>query len=198
MASKAIGFLNFKFGADLTAFERAMNKAQKKLKKFGNQLQKTGKNMTMGLTLPIVGVGVASAKMSMNFDKSMTKIITLVGIAEDEVNSMRKSVLLLSDKTGIAAAEMAEGLFFLTSAGLRGANALETLEQVAKATASGLGDMESLSKVAAAAQNAYGVETLTAADALDTFGGMVQSGMFEANELSQVLGSQMGLASSLE
>tara|TARA_R110000824_G_scaffold21065_4_gene78815 strand:+ start:523 stop:3507 length:2985 start_codon:yes stop_codon:yes gene_type:complete len=197
MASKAIGFLNFKFGADLSGFERAMNKAQKKLKKFGTQLQKTGKNMTMGLTLPIVGVGIASAKMSMSFDKSMTKVITLVGIAEDEVNQMRKSVLLLSDKTGIAAVEMAEGLFFLTSAGLRGANALETLEQVAKATASGLGDMESLSKVAAAAQNAYGVETLTASEALDTFGGMVKTGMFEANELSQVLGGQMGLASSL-
>ena len=197
MTSKAIGFLNFKFGADLSGFERAMNKAQKKLKKFGTQLQKTGKNMTMGLTLPIVGVGIASAKMSMSFDKSMTKVITLVGIAEDEVNQMRKSVLLLSDKTGIAAVDMAEGLFFLTSAGLRGANALETLEQVAKATASGLGDMESLSKVAAAAQNAYGVETLTAAEALDIFGGMVKSGMFEANELSQVLGGQMGLAATL-
>ena len=197
MASKAIGFLNFKFSADLSAFERAMNKAQKKLKKFGNQLQKTGKSMTMGLTVPIVGLGIASSKMSMTFDKSMTKVITLVGIAEDQVNSMRKSVLELSDKTGIAAAEMAEGLFFLTSAGLRGANALETLEAVAKASASGLGDMESLSKVAAAAQNAYGVETLTAADALDTFAGMVKSGMFEANELSQVLGGQMGLASTL-
>jgi uncharacterized protein YukE len=62
MASKAIGFLNFKFGADLSGFERAMNKAQKKLKKFGNQLQKTGKSMTMGLTLPIVGFGIASLK----------------------------------------------------------------------------------------------------------------------------------------
>ena len=38
MASKATGFLNFKFGADLSGFERAMNKAQKKLKKFGTQL----------------------------------------------------------------------------------------------------------------------------------------------------------------
>ena len=42
MASKAIGFLNFKFSADLTSFERAMNKAQKKLTKFGRNIQKTG------------------------------------------------------------------------------------------------------------------------------------------------------------
>jgi len=31
MASKAIGFLNFKFGADLKGFDRAMKKAQKNL-----------------------------------------------------------------------------------------------------------------------------------------------------------------------
>ena len=62
MASKAIGFLNFKFSADLTAFERAMKKAQKNLKKFGKNLKKTGKSLTMNLTLPLVGLGVASVK----------------------------------------------------------------------------------------------------------------------------------------
>ena len=196
-ASKAIGFLNFKFGADLSGFERAMKKASGKLKKFGKSVQRTGKSLTTGLTLPIIALGAAASKMSIEFDKSMTKVITLVGIADKEVNLMRDSVLELSDKTGIAAVDMAEGLYFLTSAGLRSANALETLEAVGKATASGLGDMESLSKVAAAAQNAYGVEVLTAADALDVFGGMVKSGMFEANELSQVLGGQMGLAATL-
>jgi hypothetical protein len=61
-ASKAIGFLNFKFSADLTAFERAMKKAQKNLKKFGKNLKKTGKSLTMNLTLPLVGLGVASVK----------------------------------------------------------------------------------------------------------------------------------------
>ena len=31
MASKAIGFLNFKFGADLGGFDRAMKKAEKRM-----------------------------------------------------------------------------------------------------------------------------------------------------------------------
>ncbi len=62
MASKAIGFLNFKFSADLTAFERAMKKAQKNLKRFGKNLKKTGQSLTMNLTLPLVGLGIASVK----------------------------------------------------------------------------------------------------------------------------------------
>ena len=71
MASKAIGFLNFKFGADLGGFERAMNKAQKKLKRFGKSVQKTGKSLTTSLTLPIAALGVASVKA---FDKQQKAI----------------------------------------------------------------------------------------------------------------------------
>ena len=56
--------------------------------------------------------------------------------------------------------------------------------EVAKGTTSGLGDMESLSRTVAAAQNAYGVETMNAAQALDVFGGMVQTGMFKSEELA--------------
>ena len=59
-ASKAIGFLNFKFLADLTAFERSLKKAQKGLKKFGKWSTKAGKTMTMGLTLPLVALGKVS------------------------------------------------------------------------------------------------------------------------------------------
>jgi TP901 family phage tail tape measure protein len=68
---------------------------------------------------------------------------------------------------------------------------------VAKGSAIGLGDMESLSIVAAASQNAYGEEVLTSTEALDKFAVMVRTGMFDANELSNVLGKQLGLASSL-
>jgi len=74
MASKAIGFLNFKFGADLSSFERAMNKAQKKLKKFGKNIQKTGKSLTMGLTLPIVALGASSVKAFDEQQKAIAQV----------------------------------------------------------------------------------------------------------------------------
>tara|TARA_R110002020_G_scaffold27078_2_gene87202 strand:- start:3671 stop:6298 length:2628 start_codon:yes stop_codon:yes gene_type:complete len=74
MASKAIGFLNFKFGADLSGFDRAMNKAQKKLKKFGRNVQKTGKSLTMGLTVPIAALGVASIKAFDQQEKAIAQV----------------------------------------------------------------------------------------------------------------------------
>ena len=74
MASKAIGFLNFKFGADLGGFDRAMKKAEKNLKRFGKNIQKTGRNLTTGLTLPIVALGAASVKAFDQQQKAIAQV----------------------------------------------------------------------------------------------------------------------------
>lgn len=67
MASKAIGFLNFKFGADLGGFERAMKKAQKNLKRWG-------KSLTTNLTLPILAFGAASLKAFDDQQKAIAQV----------------------------------------------------------------------------------------------------------------------------
>jgi len=83
MASKAIGFLNFKFSADLTAFERAMKKAQKNLKKFGKNLKKTGQTLSRNLTLPLLALGAASIKAFDQQAKAETKLLTALKGRED-------------------------------------------------------------------------------------------------------------------
>lgn len=74
MASKAIGFLNFKFGADLGGFDRAMKKAQKNLKRFGKNIQKTGRTLTTSLTLPILAFGAASIKAFDEQEKAIGQV----------------------------------------------------------------------------------------------------------------------------
>tara|TARA_R110000787_G_scaffold70574_3_gene156812 strand:- start:5913 stop:8636 length:2724 start_codon:yes stop_codon:yes gene_type:complete len=189
--------MNVRLGAKTKEFNAKMMAASKRLKKFGKSVSGIGRSMSTMFTMPILLAGAASVKLSMEFQKSMTKIQTLVGKTGAEIEIMKAGIMEMSTKTAKAPNELAEGLYFLESAGLRGANAMETLEQVAKGSAAGLGEMEALSVVAAAAQNAYGKETLTASDALDKFGVMVRTGMFDAQELSNVLGKQLGLASNL-
>ena len=189
--------MNVRLGAKTAEFDAKMAAASKTLRGFGKSMSSVGASMSRSLTLPILAVGAASVKLSLDFQTSMTKIQTLVGHSKEEIAQMKTEVLGMAGQVAKSPVELAEGLYFLESAGLRGANAMETLNQVAKGSASGLGDMETLAVVAAAAQNAYGVETLTASEALDKFGVMVQTGMFKAEELSGVLGKQLGLSSSL-
>lgn len=197
MPKKALASLNVVINAVTSPLFRGLKRASKRLIAFGTKMKAVGRSISMSFTLPFAMVGVAGAKMAIDFEKNMTKINTLVGISAKEVNELGKEVMKLSGETAQAPEELADGLFFLTSAGLRGANALSTLEAVAKGTAIGLGDQADLAKVAAAAQNAYGVENLSAAKALDIFGGAVREGMFEAGDLAEVLGTQLGLSSSL-
>ena len=73
MANKSVGLLTFNFGANMKGFNKAMNKAQRKLKKFGSSVKKMGSSMTMNLTLPIVALGAASVKA---FDAQATPVMS--------------------------------------------------------------------------------------------------------------------------
>jgi len=197
MPKKALASLNVVINAVTSPLFRGLNKASKRLTVFGAKMKAVGRSISMSFSLPFATISAAGAKMAIDFEKNMTKINTLVGISGKEVNRLSQDVMKLSGTTAQSPVELADGLFFLTSAGLRGANAMETLEAVSKGTAIGLGEQADLAKVAAAAQNAYGADTITAAQALDVFGGAVRQGMFEASDLAEVLGTQLGLASSL-
>ena len=197
MPKKALASLNVVINAVTQPLFRGLNKASKRLQVFGAQMKTVGRSISTSFAMPFAAIGVAGAKMAIDFEKNMTKINTLVGISAKEVNVMSKEVMKLSGSTAQAPADLADGLFFLTSAGLRGANAMETLEAVSKGVALGLGEQADLAKVAAAAQNAYGKENITAAQALDVFGKSVQSGMFEASDLAQTLGKQLGMSAEL-
>ena len=104
-ASKAIGFLNFKFSADLTSFQRAMKKAQKGLKKFGKSITKAGKTMTMGLTLPLVALG----KVSIDAFDAQQKAIAQV---EAGLKSTGNQVGITSDKLQQMAADLQKKTLF--------------------------------------------------------------------------------------
>ena len=185
------------FKADTKGFQSGLDKMSKSMARFGRQTQKLGKSITRNFSVPFALAGGSAVKMAADFDTSLTKIRTLVGASESQVNQFKESVLELSGTTAQAPKELADGLFFLTSAGLKGANAMETLEQVSKGVAIGLGEQTDLAKVAGAAQNAYGQDVLSASDALDVFGKMVKTGMFESSELAKVLGKEAGFAASL-
>ena len=179
------------------AFTSALKRVETRLGRFSKSMQQMGSTLSRNVSMPLIGLGAASVKLASDFQSSMTKIQTLVGLPAEQVQILSDRVKDLSGTTATAPQELAEGLYFLTSAGLDASSAMEALESVAKGTAIGLGEQGDLAKVAAAAQNAYGSEVVSASDALDMFGTMVRTGMFESAELANVLGSQLGLAANL-
>ena len=189
--------MNIILGVTNTGLYKGLSAASARVGQFAAKMKMVGASITSSFTMPFAIIAGASVKMAMDFEKSMTKIQTLVLGSGKDMDAYAAAVKNISSVTAVSANETAEGLYFLTSAGLRGVNALETLTTVNKGVAIGLGESTDLAKVAAAAQNAYGVETITATAAIDAFGMAVRTGMFESSELAESLGTQVGMAAEL-
>jgi len=132
--------------------------------------------------------------MTIEFDKSMAKVTALVGIAANEVDDMKASVVALSSQTGKSTSELSDGLFVVTSAGLRGKDAMDALELSAKASAAGLGETNDIARAVAGAMNAYGTSVINAADATDIIVATARAGNFETSQFAGALGRVLPFA----
>lgn len=135
-----------------------------------------GAALSMYLTAPIVGLGLASLKAAMNFETAMVKIIKLAGASRAEVASLTEEVLKLAKESGVAPVELAKGLFVVESAAYRGTKAIEVLGIAAKMSALGMGSMEEVSRALVGKMFAFQEAGLTAARTADILTIAVQLG----------------------
>ena len=189
--------LMVRIGADISELEAGLSKVSRRVEDTGKRMTQMGKTLTTRVTAPLVGLGGAAGKLAMDFESSMSKIQGLVGVAASEVQSMQKDVLALSGTTSKAPAELADALFFVTSAGIRGAEAMQVLEAAAKASAAGLGETKTVADLVTSAMNAYGAENLSAAQATDILTAAVREGKAEAPALAASMGMVLPIASEL-
>ena len=81
-----------KISADLTAFSRALDGAVSKAKRAGKSLTRVGKNLTIGLTLPIVGIGTAAVSSAVKMEKLTVALNVLTGSAEEGARVFKRLV----------------------------------------------------------------------------------------------------------
>jgi TP901 family phage tail tape measure protein len=163
----------------------------------GRAMSSFGAEMTRSVTLPIVAVGAAAVKMSMDFDQAFAQMQGLAGVSADEIDGLKESVMGLAGETGRAPQELAEALYFIRSSGLEGQRALEALEVSAKAAASGLGTTEVVADAVTSAMNAYAESGMTAARATDVLVATAREGKAEPAELAAQMGRLLPVASQL-
>lgn len=155
-----------------------------------------GGAIAAGITAAI-GTAVKAGTAFSSFEESLTKITTLVGIASDETAVFGEKILALAPSVGRGPQELAEALFFITSAGLRGSEAMEALESSARAAALGLGETKDVADAVTSAMNAYGSDVLSASLATDILAAGVRAGKFEADALAGSIGRILPIASEM-
>jgi TP901 family phage tail tape measure protein len=146
----------------------------------------------------IAGVAVASVREAVKFESEFAKIQGLVGVTAGEIGELQDAARRLGPAFGASATDAAEALFFITSAGLRGAAATEILEASLRGAAIGLGDAKTIADLATSAVNAYGEANLGGAEAVDVLTAAVRFGKLEPAELGGAMGALLPIASNLD
>ena len=159
--------------------------------------QTTGRMLLTRLALPMAAIGGVAIKSFASFEESMVKIEALVGVSAGGVERFTKAVKETASATGRAPQELAEAMFFVSSAGLRGASAMEVMEASAKGAAIGLGKTAVVADAATSAVNAYGAENLNGSAAVDVLTAAVREGKVEANRLAPAIGKAIPVASAM-
>ena len=116
-----IGALRVELSANIAKFETAMGKAathmartQRSFAKFGNQATAAGRSLSVGLTAPLVGIGVGALRSSVAFESAFAGVIKTVDDATDGMGrltpvgeALQRGFRDLSQQIPIAATELA-------------------------------------------------------------------------------------------
>jgi TP901 family phage tail tape measure protein len=175
--------------------EKATQRRGEALQTVANGMRAAGDAMTIGVSAPLLAATAASIHFATQFETNTTRLVTLSGVSEENMQGMKRAMLEMAPAVGVGPGELSKALLAVTSTGLRGAEALDVLKISAKASAVGLGETEIVARTIVSAMNAYGPANLSAARAADVLYRTVVAGNAEAATLAPVLGRVMGVAS---
>lgn len=176
---------------------RTSKSISSKLSSVGKSMTSVGKKMTTHLTLPILGVTAASIDMATKYQASMDKIVALTDTSRKQADAWGNAFLKLGPALGKSPKELADGMFFVASAGFKGKQAMDILTASAKASAAGLGDTKTVADAATSAINAYGFKVLNGAQATDTMIAAVKAGKMDPKTLASSLGTIIAPAQAM-
>ena len=188
---ESLGDAVLKLRADSGPLMREMDRAQTlamaRWQKTGRAMTAAGRKLTRTVTLPLLGIGVAAAKMGMDFEQNMRLISTQAGASSQEVKNLRGEVLELAKASEFSPTELAKGLFRIESAGLRGKKAMDVLRTATKGAEVGQADFEAVSTALTAAVKTgiKGTEDYT--QAMATLSAIVGSGNMRMEDLAAAL-----------
>mgnify|MGYP001019214932 CR=1 FL=1 len=194
-----IASLFARIGADLTGLTNGLAGASTMLQSAGRQMQATGSIMTAGITLPLVGMGVAAAKAAMDLDAQMRNIQSISKGTDADIAALSETFVRMStdiNTTRDSAERLAAGFYQIQSSGFAGKEAMTILEVSTKAASAGLTSTEVAAKAILSVLNAYGMEASEAAHVSDVLFKSVDIGIFSFEEIAGAIGDTLGSAAA--
>ena len=195
--SGSIGTIKVRVGADIRELRRGLFQATRSLDRFSRSTGSLAGQINNNISIPFALASAAGVKLATEVGANFTKIETLVGITGETLNQFKDDVKALSGEVGRSQQELSAALFTVTSAGLRGAEAMDVLRSAAQASVIGLGDTQEIARAVTGVMQSYGTEMYSSTRATEILTATIREGNLEASALAPVLGRITGTAAQM-
>lgn len=159
-----------------------------RLKSIGSGFMNVGKVLTVGVTAPLLALGVSSARVAAQFEQRMSVLRQASGASAGEMQQLSKYAKQMGAETTFSANEAADAMVVLAKAGLTPAQ----IKGGALAASMRLAATEGLSlatsgEVVANAMGMFGLKATDAARISDAFAGGATASTASVSSLTQAL-----------
>lgn len=161
------------------------SRLQGSMDSIGKKTTSAGKSLTTKITLPIIGIGTAAVKTSMDFEAAMSKVASLSGAQGEQFESLRDKALEMGAKTMYSATESAEALQYMALAGWNTEDMLNGLEPILKLAGAAGMDLGTASDIVTDGLTAMGLSAKDAAHFADVMAVTMSKSNTDVNQLGE-------------
>lgn len=198
MPSQLLGQLNIKLGLDAKKFNKALSKAEKDMSKLGRSMENIGKNLSLSITAPLVGLGASIVKTAGNFEASMNRVGAITGATGKEFDALSVKAKQLGASTQFSASQSADAIEVLAKNGLNATQILDGAVDASLNLAAATGsDLAGAADIATDVMKNFGKEAKQLGSLINGITGVTLKSKFSIEDYRLALGQAGGVAGTL-
>jgi len=153
-----LGDLIVAIGGNTRDLDKALGKSMNKIKSFGKNTKRLGKDLTRSLTAPLAGLGAMAVKTAADFEFSMAKVAAVSGFTGDELKRLEGQAKKLGGSTSKSASDVAGLQLELAKLGNSASQIEDMTESVLSLSIAFDTDLSQTASVVGATLNQFGLD----------------------------------------
>lgn len=189
-----------KIGADITSLQNGMKEASRSIQNAGRAMSQVGQSLTMGVTLPLVGVGVMAVKAGMEYETAMNVMQNNAGATAAQFAQLSDLTIQLGADVklpGTSAKDAAEAMNELAKSGISVTDIIAGTRPVLEMSAAGNISNALAAEIASNAMNVFGLSGSDMARVADLMAASANASSAEITDMADAMkmsGSVMKMA----
>lgn len=166
------------------------------MQKFGKNLTRTGKSLSIGLTAPLVAIGALSVKTFAGFEQELAKVQAISGATSSQMKELRQSAEDLGATTRFAASEVAGLQLNLSKLGFDTSEILKSTGAILDLAIATGEDLAQSATVAASTIRGFGLDASEAGRVADVMAASFSSSALDLNKFQTAMATVAPVAAT--